>query len=65
MDFALDKGVNFWDTAEIYSIPPKAETFGHTEIIIGNWFKKTKKKRKSYSCNKSGRPNEILCKGWR
>ena len=47
MDFALDQGVNFWDTAEIYSIPPKAETFGHTEIIIGNWFKRTKKEKKS------------------
>ena len=39
MDFALDKGVNFWDTAELYSVPPKEETFGHTETIIGNWFK--------------------------
>ena len=39
MDFALDKGVNFWDTAELYSVPPKEETFGHTEAIIGNWFK--------------------------
>ena len=46
MDFALDRGVNFWDTAEIYSIPPKAETFGHTEVIIGNWFEKTKKRNK-------------------
>ena len=44
MDYALDKGVNFWDTAELYSVPPKPETFGHTEIIIGNWFKKTKKR---------------------
>ena len=44
MDFALDHGVNFWDTAELYSIPPRAETFGYTEKIIGNWFKKTKKR---------------------
>ena len=28
MEYALDHGVNFWDTAEIYSIPPKQETFG-------------------------------------
>ena len=34
MDYALEKGVNFWDTAEIYSIPPKKETFGDTEVII-------------------------------
>ena len=62
MDYALDQGVNFWDTAEIYSIPPKQETFGDTEIIIGNWFKISKKRdnviranRKKwclkYSCN--------------
>ena len=41
MDYALDQGVNFWDTAEIYSIPPREETFGSTEEIIGNWFEKT------------------------
>jgi aryl-alcohol dehydrogenase-like predicted oxidoreductase len=40
--FALDQGVNFWDTAELYAVPPKEETFGHTEIIIGNWFEKQK-----------------------
>ena len=45
MDYAIDQGVNFWDTAELYSIPPKAETFGHTEIIIGNWFKKSKRRK--------------------
>ena len=44
MDYALDQGVNFWDTAEIYSIPPKEETFGCTEEIMGNWFAKTKKR---------------------
>ena len=49
MNFALDQGVNFWDTAEIYSIPPREETFGSTEKIIGNWFEKTKKKRQSNS----------------
>jgi len=46
MDFALDQGVNFWDTAELYAVPPKAETFGLTEEIIGNWFEKTKKREK-------------------
>ena len=43
MDFALSQGVNFWDTAEIYSIPMREETYGETEKIIGNWFQKTKK----------------------
>ncbi|WP_440922917.1 aldo/keto reductase [Candidatus Pelagibacter sp.] len=45
MDFALSQGVNFWDTAEIYSIPPKEKTFGRTEEIIGNWFNKTNKRK--------------------
>ena len=53
MDYALDKGVNFWDTAEIYSIPMREETYGDTERIIGNWFQKTKKKKRSYYSNKS------------
>ena len=39
MDYALEQGVNFFDTAELYSIPPKAETYGSTETIIGNWLK--------------------------
>ena len=38
MDYALEQGVNFFDTAEMYAIPPSAETFGKTETIIGNWF---------------------------
>ena len=46
MDFALDQGINFFDTAELYAVPPKAETFGHTEEIIGNWYKKTKNREK-------------------
>jgi aryl-alcohol dehydrogenase-like predicted oxidoreductase len=39
MDYALDRGINFFDTAEMYSVPPKAETQGSTERIIGTWFK--------------------------
>ena len=38
MDYALEKGVTFFDTAELYSVPPKAETQGNTERIIGDWF---------------------------
>lgn len=41
MDYALERGVNFWDTAELYSIPPTPETQGSTERVIGSWFKKT------------------------
>jgi aryl-alcohol dehydrogenase-like predicted oxidoreductase len=39
MDYAFEQGVNFLDTAELYSIPPRAETQGATERIIGNWMK--------------------------
>lgn len=38
MDYALTRGINFFDTAEMYAIPPSKETFGTTETIIGNWF---------------------------
>jgi len=41
MDYAIAHGVNFFDTAELYAIPPRAETYGTTERIIGNWLKKT------------------------
>ena len=37
MDRALERGVNFFDTAEMYSVPPRAETYGATERIIGQW----------------------------
>ena len=39
MDYALDRGINFFDTAELYAIPPNPETQGSTETIIGSWFK--------------------------
>lgn len=38
MDYALECGINFFDTAEMYAIPPSQERFGTTETIIGNWF---------------------------
>lgn len=41
MDYAFDKGINFFDTAELYPVPAKAETYAETERIIGNWFKKS------------------------
>ena len=39
---AEEEGINFFDTAELYAIPPKEKTYGRTEEIIGNWFKKKK-----------------------
>ena len=46
MDYSLEKGVNFFDTAEVYSVPPKEETQGKTEQIIGNWFVERKNRNK-------------------
>jgi aryl-alcohol dehydrogenase-like predicted oxidoreductase len=45
MDYALDQGVFFWDTAEAYAVPPSEETYGATEKIIGHWFEKTGKRQ--------------------
>ena len=41
MDYALEQGVNFFDTAELYPVPAHADRYAHTEKIIGNWFQKT------------------------
>ncbi len=56
MDYAIDNGVNFWDTAEIYAIPMREETYGETENIIGEWFKKTKKRDKVILATKVSGP---------
>ena len=63
MDYALDQGVNFWDTAELYAVPPRAETYGHTEIIIGNWFKKMKKRDKVILGTKVAGPMRAYLRG--
>tara|TARA_A100001011_G_scaffold393375_1_gene483063 strand:- start:592 stop:1629 length:1038 start_codon:yes stop_codon:yes gene_type:complete len=63
MDYAFDKGINFWDTAEIYSIPPKEETYGDTEVIIGNWFKKSKKRDKVILASKVAGPMRSYVRG--
>ncbi|WP_180045936.1 NADP(H)-dependent aldo-keto reductase [Acinetobacter sp. YH12117] len=39
LDYALERGLYFWDTAEMYPVPPKPETQGATEVMIGNWLK--------------------------
>ncbi|NMM06366.1 aldo/keto reductase [Polaromonas sp.] len=46
LDRSLERGVNFLDTAEMYSVPARAETFGATESILGNWFTKTPSARR-------------------
>ncbi len=56
MNFALSNGVNFWDTAELYAVPPRKETYGDTEEIIGNWFEKTKKRNEVILATKVAGP---------
>jgi aryl-alcohol dehydrogenase-like predicted oxidoreductase len=41
MDYALERGINFVDTAELYAVPIRAATYGRTEEIVGTWFEKT------------------------
>ena len=57
MDYALEEGVNFFDTAEMYSIPSREETYGSTERIIGTWFKKTGKREEVVLASKIAGPN--------
>ncbi len=56
MDYSVDQGVNFFDTAELYSVPPNAESYGKTEIMIGNWFKKRKNRKKIILASKVAGP---------
>ncbi len=46
MDYAFERGVNFFDTAELYAVMPRKETYGKTEEIIGNWLKEKKNREK-------------------
>ena len=46
MDYSVERGINFFDTAELYSVMPRKETYGRTEEIIGEWFKQKKNRSK-------------------
>ena len=56
MDYAFEKGVNFFDTAELYSVPPTPTSFGKTEIMIGNWFAKKNNREKIILASKVAGP---------
>lgn len=60
MDYALEKGINFFDTAEMYSVPGRKETYGSTEKIIGTWFKKSGKREEIVLATKIAGPNPGL-----
>jgi len=58
IDYALDKGINFIDAAEMYPVPPRAKTQGRTEAYIGEWFAKTGKRDQWILATKATGPRE-------
>ena len=56
MDYSIGSGVNFFDTAELYSVPPNSESYGKTEVMIGNWFEKRKNREKIVLATKVAGP---------
>ncbi|MFK5921803.1 MAG: NADP(H)-dependent aldo-keto reductase [Verrucomicrobiota bacterium] len=58
MDYALEQGVNFFDTAEMYPVPPMAETCHRTEEIIGTWFAARKNRNKVILASKAVGPGD-------
>ena len=60
LDFAFEKGINFIDTAEMYSVPARQETYGSTEKIIGTWFKKSGKRDEVILATKIAGPNPLF-----
>ncbi len=65
MDYSLDQGVNFFDTAELYSVPPNSDSYGKTEVIIGNWFEKRKNREKIILASKIAGPGCNWIRGGR
>ena len=56
MDLALERGINFFDTAELYPVPATADTYADTERIMGTWFKKTGNRDKVVLASKIAGP---------
>jgi len=60
MDYAFAQGVNFFDAAELYPIPPRSDTYGQTEAFISEWLKKTGNRERIVLASKIAGPGE----GW-
>ena len=58
MDYAVEKGVNFFDTAELYPVPATKETQGRTSKIIGNWLKIKQNRDKIVLASKIAGPGD-------
>ncbi len=65
MDYSFEQGINFFDTAELYSVPPTGESFGKTEVIIGNWLEKRKNRKKIILASKVAGPGCEWIRGGR
>jgi aryl-alcohol dehydrogenase-like predicted oxidoreductase len=59
MDMALNAGLFFWDTAEMYPVPPQAQTQGATEQIIGQWLRRTGRRNDIVLATKIAGPNQM------
>jgi aryl-alcohol dehydrogenase-like predicted oxidoreductase len=60
LDYALERGINFIDTAEMYPVPPSAGTQGSTERFIGSWLKKSGKRSEIVLASKIAGPNAAM-----
>ena len=58
MDYSLDQGVNFFDTAELYPVPATPDKYADTERIIGNWFTNKKNREKIILATKIAGPGD-------
>jgi aryl-alcohol dehydrogenase-like predicted oxidoreductase len=63
MDYAMSRGINFFDTAEMYAVPSTEKTFGKTETIIGNWFKERNNRKKVILATKISGPGLSWIRG--
>jgi aryl-alcohol dehydrogenase-like predicted oxidoreductase len=57
LDYAIERGINFIDTAEMYPVPPKATTQGSTERFVGSWLKKAGRRADIVLATKAAGPN--------
>ena len=60
LDYALERGINFIDTAELYPVMPSAETYSATESIIGNWLKKSGQRKNVVLATKIAGPSKFM-----
>lgn len=60
LDYAIDHGINLVDTSEMYAVPPRAETYGATERIIGAWLRARGTRDRIVLCTKVAGPGHAL-----